>query len=180
MIFLSLYFLEDYGIGYSWINYSLLLSIFVSIPIVAMAKPPSAEQSSISPIPWNRKKAVSMIIYRPRDTVISPFLTLDSPEQVSYDLRKIDLNNLAMQCNPCLSNLYDMWLLMLEQPMYLTVFVSDWFLCLKHLASSCDWKKLEMNMNWNKRSIYQSHSTVLCYEVLIRRSLWTRVWLLPQ
>ena len=121
-----------------------------------------------------------MIIYRPRDTVISPFLTLDSPEQVSYDLRKIDLNNLAMQCNPCLSNLYDMWLLMLEQPMYLTVFVSDWFLCLKHLASSCDWKKLEMNMNWNKRSIYQSHSTVLCYEVLIRRSLWTRVWLLPQ
>ena len=64
--------------------------------------------------------------------------------------------------------------------MYLTVFVSDWFLCLKHQASSCDWKKLEMNMNWNKRSIYQSHSTVLCYEVLIRRSLWTRVWLLPQ
>jgi len=51
VIFLSLYFLEDYGIGYSWINYSLLLSIFVSIPIVAMAKPPSAEQSSISPIP---------------------------------------------------------------------------------------------------------------------------------
>ena len=64
--------------------------------------------------------------------------------------------------------------------MYLTVFVSDWFLCLKLQASSCDWKKLEMNMNWNKRSIYQSHSTVLCYEVLIRRSLWTRVWLLPQ
>jgi len=46
VLFLSLYGLEDYGIGYSWINYSLLLSIFVSIPIVAMAKQPTDHQGS--------------------------------------------------------------------------------------------------------------------------------------
>merc|ERR1712111_246341 len=46
VLFLSLYGLEDYGIGYSWINYCLLLSIFVSVPIVAMAKQPSDYQGS--------------------------------------------------------------------------------------------------------------------------------------
>ena len=50
VLFLSFYFLEDYGIGYSWINYSLLLSIFVSIPIVAMAKQPSERQGSYQPL----------------------------------------------------------------------------------------------------------------------------------
>jgi len=40
VIFLSLYFLEDYGIGYSWINYTLCASIFVSIPIVGLVKIP--------------------------------------------------------------------------------------------------------------------------------------------
>lgn len=42
VIFLSLYFLEDYGIGYSWINYALVISIFMSIPIVGLAKQPSS------------------------------------------------------------------------------------------------------------------------------------------
>jgi len=41
VIFLSLYFLEDYGIGFSWINYALVISIFMSIPIVGLAKQPS-------------------------------------------------------------------------------------------------------------------------------------------
>ena len=36
--FLLLYFLDDLGIGYGWINYCLLASVFVSIPTVCLVR----------------------------------------------------------------------------------------------------------------------------------------------